>query len=72
MEKLLSIQEASDFIGLKTPTVYKYVCMKKIPYVKLGTRVLFSKDRLEKWVKENSVEPITHIKKVSCLIQKGN
>jgi excisionase family DNA binding protein len=55
MQKLLSIREASEFLGLKVPTLYKYICSKKIPYVKLGSRVLFDPEKLMMWVEKNSV-----------------
>lgn len=58
MNKLLSIKEASDFLGLRVPTIYKYVCSKKIPYVKLGSRVLFDPEKLINWIENKSVEPI--------------
>jgi len=58
MQKLLSIKEASEFLGLKVPTLYKYVCSKKIPYAKLGSRVLFDPEKLIIWIEKNSISPV--------------
>ena len=57
MNKLLSVSEAAQYLGIKKTTVYKYVIGKRIPHVKIGTRVLFDALRLEAWVKEHSHEP---------------
>ena len=59
MQKLLSINEASEFLGLRVPTIYKYICSRKIPYVKLGSRVLFDSNKLEEWIERNSVQPVS-------------
>lgn len=58
MQKLLSIKEASEYLGLKVPTLYKYVCSKKIPYVKLGSRVLFDPEKLTIWIEKKSISPV--------------
>lgn len=52
MEKLLSVREAAELLGLKTPTVYKYVCARSLPFVKIGSRTLFQPERLEEWVQK--------------------
>lgn len=58
MEKLLTIHETSKLIGLSVPTLYKYVCCRKIPFVKLGRRVFFNIEKLESWINDNSVDPV--------------
>ena len=57
MERLLSITEAAEQLGIKKSTLYKYVMLHKIPYVKLGARLLFDPVRLDAWIKEHSQEP---------------
>jgi len=58
MQKLLHIEETSELIGLAVPTIYKAVCQKKIPFIKIGGRLLFDPERLKKWVDSHKVEPI--------------
>jgi len=58
MEKLLSVKETADLLSLKVSTVYKYTCAKKIPYIKLGGRVLFDTGKLKLWLDEKLVKPL--------------
>ncbi len=58
MDKLLSIKETSEIIGLKIPTIYKYVCCRKIPFIKIGGRVLFDAEKLKAWIQQKSIDPI--------------
>lgn len=54
MEKLFSVSDVADFLGIKKSTVYKFVMKQKIPYVKIGARLLFDQARIEAWVREQS------------------
>ena len=56
--KLISVDEAAERLGLKASTIRKYVLMQHIPFVKLGARVLFDPDRLDRWVAEHAREPV--------------
>lgn len=58
MENLLSLKDASSFLGLRPAMLYKYVCKRTIPFIKLGARVLFDPSRLSAWVAEHSHEPM--------------
>jgi excisionase family DNA binding protein len=55
--RLLSIREAATFLGLQPATLYKYRMVGAVPYVKIGTRVLFDPERLRRWIAEHSHEP---------------
>lgn len=57
MEKLLSIDETADTLALKRATLYKYIHLRKIPFIKLGARVAFRPSDLEAWVSERSFTP---------------
>ena len=56
--RLLSIQEASDYTGLAVNTLYKMVNQRRIPYVKLGSRVRFDVGLLDGWLKQHRVMPM--------------
>jgi excisionase family DNA binding protein len=58
MDELLDVNAAAEFLRLKTGTVYKAVCSRRIPFIKLHGKLLFSRDRLERWVQEHAVEPL--------------
>ena len=70
MEKLLSIGDIARMLDLSIATIYKYVCQKKIPYLKIGSRVLFDEDKLDKWLQSKEVEPISVKEKERMIKQK--
>jgi excisionase family DNA binding protein len=56
MEKLLNVNQLADILGLKKITIYEWVRSNKIPFVKLGKRVLFQPSDVEEFIKKNRVE----------------
>lgn len=54
MKPLVSIKEVSKLIGLSVPTLYSYVGKRKIPFHKIGKRVLFCVEEVDSWVKNHS------------------
>lgn len=58
MSKLLTISEVTEITRLSKASLYAYVAAKKIPYVKLGARVLFSPDELQDWIDQRKVKAI--------------
>ena len=58
MKALLNIDEAADFVGLAKSTLYKRVCRNRIPYLKIGSRILFESSALLRWARSHAVAPI--------------
>lgn len=58
MKNLIGIEKACELLNLKKPTIYKKICERKIPYIKLGGKVLFDLEKLEAWVNKHSIKPI--------------
>ena len=56
--KLMSIEEAAQYTGLAVATLYKMVNHRRIPYLKVGSRLRFDVALLDGWLKENTVMPI--------------
>jgi len=55
MQEVLTVQEASEFLRISLKSCYKYIkTVKGFPSMKLGKRIIISKNSLEEWVKENS------------------
>lgn len=52
---LLNVQEAASYLNISASTLYRWIHKKKIEYVKIGSRVLFSEDILNKFVEQNTV-----------------
>lgn len=62
MEKLLDIKQASEFLNLSINTLYRYIQLQKIPFVKIGKKVLFRVESLEKYVLMNEKQPLKVLK----------
>ncbi len=56
----LSTKEAAEFTGLKQSTIYRYTVERKIPFYKIGTKILFDTDDLIKWLASKKVEVIKY------------
>ena len=56
-DKLLTIQETSEFLNLSVPTIYSKHSKREIPGVcKQGKRLYFSKQRLIEWIKSGEIK----------------
>lgn len=51
-EKLLSIQEAAEFLNLTVPTMYSKVSKNEIPFMKRSKRLYFSSVQLMEYIKD--------------------
>jgi len=52
--EVMNIKEASEYLGVSTDTLYKYVYEERIPAFKLGNRWKFKKSKLDQWMDEKS------------------
>ena len=50
LRRLITAKEASQYLSLSTDTVYRMAALKKLPYLKMGDRVLFDVKALDQWV----------------------
>ncbi len=57
MEKLLSVSDAAQRLGISRHTLNGWVSKRKVPFVKLGRRTLFNPTDLERIIKANTFEP---------------
>ncbi len=55
---LLTIQQAAKHTGLSTHTLYKMVSQRRVPFVKLGGALRFDPNKLDQWIKQNTVMPM--------------
>ena len=56
MKHLLTVKETAEYLRLAESTIYKMVSRRDIPFMKIGTRVIFDRDALSVWAKSHSVE----------------
>ena len=50
-EQFLTIQQAAEFLCLTVPTIYSKVSRRKLPFMKQGKRLYFSKSELSEYLK---------------------
>ncbi len=57
-QRLLTVREASDRLGLRESTLRKWVLQKRIAYCKLGRSIRLPANVVEKMIRESYREPI--------------
>ncbi|MGQ9647442.1 MAG: helix-turn-helix domain-containing protein [Thermodesulfobacteriota bacterium] len=55
LRRLITAKEASQYLSLSTDTVYRMASLKKLPYLKIGDRVLFDVRALDQWIEKHMV-----------------
>jgi excisionase family DNA binding protein len=55
LKRLITAKEASQYLSLSTDTIYRMAASKKLPYLKIGDRVLFDIKALDQWIEKNMV-----------------
>ena len=56
MSKLLTIDEASEYLGISKLTLYGWVSARKLGFVKVGRLVKFKQEHLDKWIDQHTVK----------------
>ena len=54
VKEVMTLREASEYLGISPDTLYKYLSENKIPAFKLGNRWRFKKDLLDRWMERKS------------------
>jgi excisionase family DNA binding protein len=54
LKEVMTLREASQYLGISQDTLYKYLGENKIPAFKLGNRWRFKKDLLDRWMEKKS------------------
>jgi len=55
LRRLITAKEASQFLSLSTDTIYRMASLKKLPYLKIGDRVLFDVKALDQWIEKHMI-----------------
>ena len=56
MSKLLTMVEASEYLGVSKLTLYGWVSARKVSFVKVGRLVKFKQEHLDKWIDQHTVK----------------
>jgi excisionase family DNA binding protein len=54
----LNAKQAAEYLTLAKSTVYEYIHYRKLPFCKIGERVVFSKPELDKWIKKRTKKEV--------------
>lgn len=58
LDEFLTVRELAEWIRLSESHVYFLVNKKKIPFVKLGGKLLFDREKIRGWIDSNSKAPV--------------
>lgn len=56
MSKLLTMDEASEYLGISKLTLYGWVSARRLGFVKVGRLVKFKQEHLDKWIEQHTVK----------------
>jgi excisionase family DNA binding protein len=56
-DKYLTVKQAAEWLKMSASHIYFLVHKKRIPFMKLGGKVLFDRDKVRAWVESNSNAP---------------
>ena len=56
-DNLITVQELAGAFGFAPKTIQNWIYLKKIPYVKIGGKVLFRQKSIEEWLKRKEFRP---------------
>jgi excisionase family DNA binding protein len=62
LSEFLTVRELAQWIKLSESHIYFMVNKKKIPFAKLGGKLLFEREKIRKWIESNS-NTVTPVKK---------
>ena len=53
-EKLLSVDDICEYLGIGRDTIYKWISAKQLPAYRLGRLWKFKKTEVDKWIERYS------------------
>jgi len=58
MQRQLNVSQAAELLGLSVHTIRAYVSQKRIPFRRIGARVVLDPDELQGWLEGKAVVPL--------------
>ena len=55
LRRLITAKEASQYLSLSIDTIYRMASLKRLPYLKIGDRVLFDVKALDHWIEKRMI-----------------
>ena len=57
----MGMNETSEFLGIKKPTLYNWIVQRKIPFIKVGRLTKFKSSELEAWLEKRTKDESENI-----------
>ena len=57
---MLNVKELEAFLKIDQKTIYRYVSLGLIPYVRIQSNIRFLKRQIVSWIEEQNYEPGSH------------
>jgi len=57
VNKIMTVDEVSEFLQLSPKTIYQYTSNRTLPFIKIGNRVRFDMQDIMKWLEAQKVMP---------------
>jgi excisionase family DNA binding protein len=57
LPEILTASELEKFLRIDRKTIYRYVQLGLIPYVRMESNLRFSKHQVQRWLEERSFQP---------------
>jgi len=57
---IMTVPEAAEFLRISESTIRDLVAQQRVPFFRIGSRILFYRIRLEEWVDSLTIEPVPY------------
>lgn len=54
--ELLTTEELAEYLNVKVSYIYQLTHVKRIPFIKMGAKLRFRRDDIDKWLKSQEVK----------------
>lgn len=51
---MMTVKQIAEFLNIAVSTVYRMVSTRRIPFLEIGSRVLFDLNQIKRWIAKNS------------------
>jgi excisionase family DNA binding protein len=64
-DKIFSVKEVSEYLGVSEDLIHKKVRLFEIPFFKIGDLNRFKKSEIDKWIETQTRKPVPSLKLVN-------
>ena len=56
---MMTVKQIAEHLNISVPTVYAMVSARRIPFLKIGSKVLFDLSQIKRWIAKNSHDELS-------------